>query len=642
MAKLDTKQNFSIPSSDSERDKIILLAVKVLAEKEGGNVTLKQILSYADDIYNTLTSRIDNIASAPEGSTSGDLELRDIRIGADGVTYDSAGSAVRTQFLNEKTTRENAVSELKGDLVNLDDRTIFPSDELFPITESTNVNTLYDSSTFSGWRYNIATNKELVVKGAKLKLKPRDNAVTKIRVSIHVNNELIFAKDYDVTTTANEVNEITVNFGRSLVIASGAILGIGFQANEYITLVTRYDASYTQPLQYTVNGSLNDNWSIEIASNGHRPFEELLLANSIKEVFAKGIEDAKDQIYDLDLKIFGTKKEVTVITATTTGSYNKVYFENPIPIGATITSKSDTFFYYLLKKDGGLLSCDDVVIPFTVTDELIGVSSNTTNLLKVVYETGEDVDGEFDSTRRIIKVKKDDSDVTIFQKMLSAYNRGYTDVIFEQSIYVLSDVYDYIRNNTEMAKALPVGNYCRYFFNGSTIISNPPSDGYSQSRNIFDCQSKSNSYEIHDAILINNGGRYCVHDEGAGDLIPYNHLYKNVKMIYNNTEYTPDSGCKAFGSGVGHTSSIVFENCQFINNGQNTTPIAIHNVPTRKDKVTFNLTMTNCYINQYTIDLTNFDKTQDELNFYLFGNLWGLDFTDSTPNMVKNNNIVIS
>lgn len=118
MAKLDTKQNFSIPSSDSERDKIILLAVKVLAEKEGGNITLKQILSYTDDINNTLNSRIDNIASAPEGSTSGDLELRDIRIGADGVTYDSAGSAVRTQFLNEKTTRENAVSELKGDLID--------------------------------------------------------------------------------------------------------------------------------------------------------------------------------------------------------------------------------------------------------------------------------------------------------------------------------------------------------------------------------------------------------------------------------------------------------------------------------------------------------------------------------------------
>ena len=113
MAKLDTKQNFSIPSSDSERDNIILLAVKVLAEKEGGNVTLKQILSYADDIYNTLTSRIDNIASAPEGSTSGDIELRDIRIGADGITYPNAGTAVREQ---DKKFLKTGLSVVDGKL----------------------------------------------------------------------------------------------------------------------------------------------------------------------------------------------------------------------------------------------------------------------------------------------------------------------------------------------------------------------------------------------------------------------------------------------------------------------------------------------------------------------------------------------
>ena len=56
-------------------------------------------------------ARMDTFTSLPEGSTSGNAELADIRVGADGTTYDTAGNAVRGQ-----------IGELKSDLDNIVDK----------------------------------------------------------------------------------------------------------------------------------------------------------------------------------------------------------------------------------------------------------------------------------------------------------------------------------------------------------------------------------------------------------------------------------------------------------------------------------------------------------------------------------------
>lgn len=59
--------------------------------------------------------RIDNLSTMNnfEGSTTGDRELRDIRVGQDGITYGSAGNAVRGQinWLNNK------INDIKQDAI---------------------------------------------------------------------------------------------------------------------------------------------------------------------------------------------------------------------------------------------------------------------------------------------------------------------------------------------------------------------------------------------------------------------------------------------------------------------------------------------------------------------------------------------
>lgn len=68
-----------------------------------------QLASTASDLA-VQTARIDEIASLPEGSTSGDAELADIRVGYNGVTYPNAGDAVRSQIAD--------VNNLVGDPID--------------------------------------------------------------------------------------------------------------------------------------------------------------------------------------------------------------------------------------------------------------------------------------------------------------------------------------------------------------------------------------------------------------------------------------------------------------------------------------------------------------------------------------------
>jgi lysophospholipase L1-like esterase len=119
--------DLSVTSERAVQNKVVTAELMAKANSADVNNAINAETSARQSEIAVERARIDNIIALPDGSTTADAELVDIRIGADGTTYASAGDAVRGQIgdlngiLNELAIVNSEFVDITNSLTSLGD-----------------------------------------------------------------------------------------------------------------------------------------------------------------------------------------------------------------------------------------------------------------------------------------------------------------------------------------------------------------------------------------------------------------------------------------------------------------------------------------------------------------------------------------
>ena len=291
------------------------------------------------------SARMDTFTSLPEGSTSGNAELADIRVGTDGITYDTAGNAVREQIGKLKSDLANIVTKIespnlyKGEYENgyLDYDGNFTEDNLYRTSKAQK----FDSGSYV---YKAGNGLSVSTNGVVYIVDSNGSYIGKITGTLLENNV------YTLTLTSAQY--LKFNMGNQgtydvFMVAKGS--SINDYPSEYVP--------YTEP-------------KIKLA-------DDVELGNKAKDGFVTTEIKEPINLYNGEydngyLTYYGEFTSDNLYECTKIQKYEAGTYLYYRATGVGESSKSRVFFYdeagtYLSASDGTMLSDDVYKITFPNT-----------------------------------------------------------------------------------------------------------------------------------------------------------------------------------------------------------------------------------------------------------------------------------